>query len=223
MQTSNLNPNVLSNIKFENHPELVGTTVLVSGLDNLENDLISTFVRTFPELDSLWIKDKFWLLGTDLVMFWRTRNFQTSIKLFRKREVEFITKDALVELGFLKNNFEMDSHITGNMLGRIQDELEENKNDCFLHILLGFSNDFSIQWNEEWKKEPDYAEQLREFEQYFYLMSQDKTEQFNKTREFSLILSKHFFPRKMFVHDACITNIPSPLIWQYKGGQSPNH
>ncbi len=213
---------ILKRLRYEALPDLVGTTVLITDLAKLEEDLIKALKPLICEVEGLWEYDKHWIFGTNLPMFWRDRRFQVSLRLNNSRQVEICSQKDLINLGFadLDDDGVMRSlHSESKFWNSIAEKLNKDEVNSFLHLFLSFSNNRIERWCDVWKRSPNYEIELKESEKAFGLMQDRKYKELEGVRLYSLELGKRFFPKNMFILNACLTNLPTSEIWQYHKGK----
>lgn len=198
---------------------MIGTTVLITDLAKLEEDLIVALKPLLPAIHSLCPNDKHWITGTDLPMFWRDRRFQVNLCL-NSRQVNYCSDEDLNNLGFVKSSVEAGicfSHSPDSSFwNRLSEALDTDENNAYLRLFLSFSNNREDRWNDVWKRSSNYEIEVKEYHRAFPLMSDNRYKDLEGCKLFCLELSKRFFPREMYVLNACLTNWPSSEIWQFQ-------
>lgn len=200
--------------KYQSMPDLIGRGIHIESLKTLENDLITEFKADFPGIKELWHKDKYWTEGTDLTGFWKSLRFQISLSVEGIDIPASVSDTTLIELAYLREvdaNLEIDtSDLPDEGWLHIKRYLEEAQNSLYLHLLLHPSGNVQDSWScyslpketrdaiFKYLDSPEY-ENGHPIEGRRYLSEN--------------IVGEVFFPRKMFIIDACLTNIPSPLVW----------
>lgn len=200
--------------KYQSMPDLIGKGIHIESLKTLENDLITGLKADFPGIKELWHEDKNWTEDSDLPGFWKSLRFQISLSVEGIDIPASVSDTTLIELAYLR---EVDAELVINTSEladdgwlQIKSYLEEKQDSLYLHLLLYPSVNIQDSWNcytlpketrdaiFKYLDSPEY-ENGHPIEGRRYLSEN--------------IVGEVFFPREMFIIDACLTNIPGPLVW----------
>lgn len=203
---------LLTEFRYQELPELVGKSVLINGLTSLEEDLLANLKPDYPYLNSLWTTDKNWENGTDLVFFWKTPMFQINILTEGVDTLTRVTLEQLIEMNYLKYSDDLLClDIDGDMeeLGwtMFEECLDKEKENVYMHLFLHYSRNRNDHWDNKMYP-PGVFDKIG-----VYFDSKDNTDRMQRTRAFSEYLGSYFYPRNMYIHNACLTNVPSSLVW----------
>lgn len=201
-----------SQFKYLEIPELFGKTIHISSFDTLEQDLIAALKSEYPYIKGLWHKDKNWCAGTDLVKFWITPMFQVNLLVEGYDIPSGINIKNMLDLDFVKL---VNGEIRINKEVDLDESewrmfiqcLEEERSNLYMHLFLHHSEYF----DKSFCFSPDIYKGHE-----FFDATTDSENIMERTQSLCLHVGKSFFPRKMYVIDACYTNIPSSILWSTK-------
>ncbi|MGE0264810.1 MAG: hypothetical protein AB7V06_19195 [Candidatus Obscuribacterales bacterium] len=92
--------------------------------------------------------------------------------------------------------------------------LRENQNKLFLRLYMNHCDDLTVRWGRGKKN----REQIEE--EHIYLHGSKHDSLYLVYRDLSRIAGRHYFPRMMYVVDACYSNAHD-FVWMYKHFQFP--
>lgn len=206
-----------TSLKYKEVPELAGTWIPIESFETLEEDLLSAIQPAIPHIRGLCETDRNWLPESSLVTFLLRYSFKVNLVVDNFDIEPGPGKEILESLCILtEENGHLALEPDWEEQTRLSFErsLRENQNKLFLRLYMNHCDDLTVRWDRG-KKNKEQIE-----EEHCYLHGSKHDSLYLVYRDLSRIAGRHYFPRQMYVFDACYSNAPD-FAWMYKHFQFP--